>query len=210
MKLSRMRIGLSAALVCGIFTAVWISPSAAQHAHEAKPSAAPSVGAPAIAFDLKSLDGKSVGLTSFRGKPLVLNFFASWCDPCRDEMPLINELASKAAKDGYSVLGIAVEDSRAAVSEFAKEAKLVFPIALDLKQHRETGLSDLRPAGDVLHRRPGRNPRRRARSDHPRAREGSDEENWNEYEKLVVEYDRQIPIETCEKGQFQFPFELAA
>jgi cytochrome c biogenesis protein CcmG, thiol:disulfide interchange protein DsbE len=47
-------------------------------------------------------------------------------------MPLINELASKAAKDGYSVLGIAVEDGRAAVTEFAKETKLVFPIALDL------------------------------------------------------------------------------
>jgi cytochrome c biogenesis protein CcmG/thiol:disulfide interchange protein DsbE len=61
-----------------------------------------------------------------------MNFFASWCDPCRDEMPLINEMASRAAKDSYSVLGIAVEDTRAAVTEFAKEAKLVFPIALDL------------------------------------------------------------------------------
>ncbi len=132
MKLSRMRIGLFVALVCGIFSVVWTSSSAAQHAHEIKPSAAPTVGAPAIAFDLKSLDGKSVGLASFRGKPLVLNFFASWCDPCRDEMPLINELASKAAKDGYSVLGIAVEDTRAAVSEFAKETNLVFSIALDL------------------------------------------------------------------------------
>jgi thiol-disulfide isomerase/thioredoxin len=61
----------------------------------------------------------------------VINFFASWCDPCRDEMPLINELAAKAVGN-YQVLGIAVEDSRAAVSEYAKEAKLVFPIALDL------------------------------------------------------------------------------
>jgi peroxiredoxin len=47
-------------------------------------------------------------------------------------MPLINELAAKAGKDGYNVLGIAVEDTRAAVSEYAKEAKLIFPIALDL------------------------------------------------------------------------------
>jgi cytochrome c biogenesis protein CcmG/thiol:disulfide interchange protein DsbE len=78
------------------------------------------------------MEGKTLTLETFRGKPLVLNFFASWCDPCRDEMPLINELASKAAKDGYSVLGIAVEDTRAAVSEFARETNLVFPIALDL------------------------------------------------------------------------------
>jgi len=127
-----MRIGLSAALVYVILTALCMSPSSAQHAHEIKTTAAPTVGAPAISFELKSLDGKPVGLTSFRGKPLVLNFFASWCDPCRDEMPLINDLASIAAKDGYNVLGIAVEDTRAAVTEFAKESKLVFPIALDL------------------------------------------------------------------------------
>jgi cytochrome c biogenesis protein CcmG/thiol:disulfide interchange protein DsbE len=103
-----------------------------QHEHHTGPSSTPSVGNPAIAFDLKSLEGKSVGLASFRGKPLVVNFFASWCDPCREEMPLINELASKGAKDGYNVLGIAVEDSRAAVTEYARESKLVFPIALDL------------------------------------------------------------------------------
>ena len=89
------------------------------------------VGAAAVPFDLKTLEGKAAGLETFRGKPLVLNFFASWCDPCRDEMPLINELAAKAVGN-YQVLGIAVEDSRAAVSEYAKEAKLVFPIALDL------------------------------------------------------------------------------
>jgi peroxiredoxin len=127
-----MHTGLFAALVSTMLTSVCASLSSAQHSHEINTNAPPSVGAPAIAFDLKSLDGKSVGLTSFRGKPLVLNFFASWCDPCRDEMPMINDLASKAAKDGYSVLGIAVEDSRAAVSEFAKETNLVFPIALDL------------------------------------------------------------------------------
>jgi cytochrome c biogenesis protein CcmG/thiol:disulfide interchange protein DsbE len=103
-----------------------------QHDHHAGQSSVPSVGNPAIPFELKSLDGQSVVLASFRGKPLVVNFFASWCDPCRDEMPLINELASKATKSGYSVLGIAVEDSRAAVTEYAREAKLVFPIALDL------------------------------------------------------------------------------
>jgi cytochrome c biogenesis protein CcmG/thiol:disulfide interchange protein DsbE len=86
----------------------------------------------AIPFDLKLLDGKAVGLETFRGKPLMMNFFASWCDPCRDEMPLINELAAKGVKDGYSVLGIAVEDTRAAVNQYAAEAKLIFPITLDL------------------------------------------------------------------------------
>jgi cytochrome c biogenesis protein CcmG, thiol:disulfide interchange protein DsbE len=93
---------------------------------------APAVGAAAINFELKSLDGKAVGLETFRGKPLVINFFASWCDPCREEMPLLNQLASKSNKDGYAILGIAVEDTRAAVMQYVAEAKLVFPIALDL------------------------------------------------------------------------------
>jgi len=132
MKVSSMPGGFIAALVYLVSTVLCTSSSSAQHAHEIKPNTAPGVGAPAAAFDLKSLDGKPLGLSSFRGKPLVLNFFASWCDPCRDEMPLINELASKAAKDGYSVLGIAVDDTRAAVTEFVREAKLVLPIALDL------------------------------------------------------------------------------
>jgi cytochrome c biogenesis protein CcmG, thiol:disulfide interchange protein DsbE len=95
-------------------------------------SSAPVIGTPAIAFDLKSIDGNPVGLARFRGQPLMINFFASWCDPCREEMPLINELAGKADKDGYAVLGIAVEDTRAALMQYAQEANLIFPIALDL------------------------------------------------------------------------------
>jgi cytochrome c biogenesis protein CcmG, thiol:disulfide interchange protein DsbE len=104
----------------------------AQHAHPTGQNAAPQIGAPAIPFDLKTLDGKSISLISYRGKPLMINFFATWCDPCREEMPLINELAAQSGNNGYSVLAIAVEDSRAAVTEYAKDSKLNLPIALDL------------------------------------------------------------------------------
>lgn len=102
-----------------------------QHQHSDQSSPA-GVGAPASGFDLKLLDGKAVSLETFRGKPLVMNFFASWCDPCRDEMPLINDLAAKAMKGNYQLVGIAVEDTRAAVLQFAREAKLAFPIAIDV------------------------------------------------------------------------------
>lgn len=127
-KVSRLTLPIA----CAVFFAPGPATGWSQHDHPSSQNSAPVAGSPAISFELKSLDGKPVGLATFRGQPLVINFFASWCDPCRDEMPLINELASKAAKEGYSVLGIAVEDGRAAVTEFAKEAKLVFPIALDL------------------------------------------------------------------------------
>jgi cytochrome c biogenesis protein CcmG/thiol:disulfide interchange protein DsbE len=95
-------------------------------------SPAPAPGAPATAFELKTLDGQSVQLETFRGQPLVLNFFASWCDPCREETPLLNALASEAGRHGYRVLGIAVQDSRAAVLQYVKEGGPVFPVALDL------------------------------------------------------------------------------
>jgi cytochrome c biogenesis protein CcmG/thiol:disulfide interchange protein DsbE len=89
------------------------------------------VGAPATPFQLKSVDGGAVDLASFRGKPLVINFFASWCDPCRAEMPLINELAARRIEGGYGVVGIAVEDTRAAVVQYVQQAGIAFPVALD-------------------------------------------------------------------------------
>ena len=105
---------------------------AAQLIQQASPNPGPAVGRSAIAFSLQTLDGISVTLDTLHGKPFVMNFFASWCDPCREEMPLINQLASAGTKDGYTLLGVAVEDTRAAITEYAKEYKLVFPIALDL------------------------------------------------------------------------------
>jgi cytochrome c biogenesis protein CcmG, thiol:disulfide interchange protein DsbE len=121
---------LSATALCALFITPAIGWS--QHGQHSGQSSAPGVGAAASNFELKSLDGKPLGLANFRGRPLMINFFASWCDPCREEMPLINELAAKSGKDGYAVLGIAVEDTRAAITQYAQEAKLVFPIALDL------------------------------------------------------------------------------
>jgi len=122
-------VRLAASYVIAI--ALMAHSSWAQHMHPPPQSTGPVIGAAAIPFELKTLEGKSAGLETFRGKPLVINFFASWCDPCREEMPLINELSAKAG-GRYQVLGIAVEDTRAAVIEYAKEARLVFPIALDL------------------------------------------------------------------------------
>lgn len=106
--------------------------SAAQLLQQASPRPGPAIGRAAVEFQLQTLEGKSINLESYRGKPLVLNFFASWCDPCRDEMPLINELAGNSDKGNYRVLGVAVEDSRAALDEYKKESHLIFPMALDL------------------------------------------------------------------------------
>lgn len=113
-------------------TALLTLSAAAPSGTSAAESGHPAIGAPAADFELKTLEGQSIRLETFRGKPLIINFFASWCDPCREEMPLLNALASKSSSAGYAVLGVAVQDSRAALTEFAKEARIVFPIALDL------------------------------------------------------------------------------
>jgi peroxiredoxin len=133
-ELYRCRFVSFAAVWCLCLCAIAPCPGTAraQHAHGTGENAAPKIGAAAVDFDLKTLDEKTARLDDFRGKPLVINFFASWCDPCREEMPFINELASKAARAGYRVLGIAVEDGRASVTQYAEQAKLLFPIALDL------------------------------------------------------------------------------
>lgn len=140
MRGSRLRNRLGAFLLFLLSLALWCiageflcdRASWAQLIQQAGPAPGPAVGRVAISFNLHTLDGKAIGLETFQGKPFVMNFFASWCDPCREEMPLINELASKGAKEGYNVLGIAVEDSRAAATEYARESKLSVPIALDL------------------------------------------------------------------------------
>jgi len=132
-QITRYRLVLSAvASIMGLMAGLYGSAVTwAQHEHTT-PAAAPAIGAQAADFELKLLDGKSVRLEQLRGKPVVINFFASWCDPCRDEMPLINEIATGGDKGGYQVIGIAVEDTPAAVLQFSEEAKLAFPIGLDL------------------------------------------------------------------------------
>ena len=119
MKSMLSRTCLSLALLCSLSFMI------------SSPAQAAAGAGPAPNFTLKSLSGKNLKLSEMTGNVVLINFWASWCGPCREEMPLINELSTKAG-GSYHVLGIAVEDTRAAVIEYAKEAKLAFPIALDL------------------------------------------------------------------------------
>ena len=130
-------VAMTVALLAQLFA--WPTTARSQNVSGRAEKGPPAVGAPAIAFGLETLDGRRINLETFHGKPLIINFFASWCDPCREEMPLVNQLASKGTTQGYVVLGIAVEDGRAAVTQYAEEAKLAFPIALDLNSTVKRG-----------------------------------------------------------------------
>lgn len=68
------------------------------------------------------------------GRPLVINFWASWCEPCRDEMPALGRLPKRLASSGLSVLTVAVADSESDAKKFMREAQLSLPVLHDRDQ----------------------------------------------------------------------------
>ena len=88
-------------------------------------------GRTAPEFELTSLDGKRVRLSDFRGKAVLLNFWATWCSPCKVEMPWFVDLQKKYGNDGLVVVGIAMDDSEASkIAEFASEMGVNYPVLL--------------------------------------------------------------------------------
>jgi len=82
-------------------------------------------------FTLKDLDGKTVRLADFRGKVVFLDFFPTWCVPCRAEMPAMERLHREFKGKGLVVLAVDIQESTRTVRPFARELKLPFPALLD-------------------------------------------------------------------------------
>ena len=87
--------------------------------------------APTPEFTLPDPAGKKVSLKDFRGKLLMLNFWATWCEPCRDEMPSMERLYQEFKGEGFVILAVDVKDKRQDALEFIKELKLTYPVVLD-------------------------------------------------------------------------------
>jgi cytochrome c biogenesis protein CcmG/thiol:disulfide interchange protein DsbE len=102
------------------------------------------MGKPAPAFVLEDLSGRQVSLASYKGKAVLINFWATWCGPCKLETPWLIELRNKYSAQGFEVLGISTEGDdlakddkagwakdKAAIAKFVAEEKVPYPILVD-------------------------------------------------------------------------------
>ena len=90
----------------------------------------PIVGQPAPNIDLQTLSGNRISLTDLKGKVVLLNFWATWCVPCQQEMPLLQDRASRFPEN-LVVLGINYDEPSSLVQNFVTGLKITFPILLD-------------------------------------------------------------------------------
>jgi thiol-disulfide isomerase/thioredoxin len=86
--------------------------------------------APLFAATLTGTDEKAVALESYRGKPMIVNFWARWCGPCRVEIPELIKVHDKYQKKGLVVLGIGLEDKAESVRDFMKAYEMSYPVLL--------------------------------------------------------------------------------
>ena len=101
-----------------------------------KPAPQPRVaeGSPAPPFIFPGIDGRMVDLKAYRGKVVFLNIWATWCPPCRDEMPSMERLYQELKGEDFEILAVSVDAAgAAAVAPFVKKYRLSFPALLDPK-----------------------------------------------------------------------------
>ena len=82
-------------------------------------------------FALKSSTGENLRLSEYRGEVVMVNFWATWCGPCRQEMPLLEELFSRYERVGFTLLGVNIDDDPRRAMQMAKELGVTFPVVFD-------------------------------------------------------------------------------
>jgi thiol-disulfide isomerase/thioredoxin len=108
----------------------------------ALPALAGETGAAAPGFTLASSAGTEVSLAQYRGQVVMLNFWASWCGPCRQEMPLLEGIYKRYGRMGFTLIGVNVEPDSQAANEWLKQTPVSFPILYD-KESKVSKLYDV-------------------------------------------------------------------
>jgi len=97
-------------------------------------------------FKLTDLNGKSISLSDYKGKVLFLNFWATWCPPCRAEIPDFVEAYAEQKANGLEILGISVDTKgKEAVVAFVDKYKINYPVVLESRQTTEKIINDYQP-----------------------------------------------------------------
>ena len=94
-------------------------------------AALPPVGKPAPDFAAKSDSGRNVRLSELRGQVVLINFWASWCSPCRQELPLLSKIYTQYRGAGFALLAVNVDDNRKDAESMLKRLDLKFPTLFD-------------------------------------------------------------------------------
>lgn len=87
---------------------------------------------PAPAFDLQGPDGESVSLADFRGRPVIVNFWATWCPPCREEMPSMQRAWEQVRPEGIELIAVNVGEDAATIAQFTASHPVGFPLPMDV------------------------------------------------------------------------------
>ena len=87
---------------------------------------------PAPDFELRSLDGKAFRLSSLKGTVVLMDFWATWCEPCKDSAPLFQKFFDRYRKDGFNVVGVSVDSDPEGIPAFLAEHKVSYPVLLDM------------------------------------------------------------------------------
>ena len=108
-------------------------------------------------FSLPSNQGKPLKLSDFRGDVVMLNFWASWCGPCRQEMPILDDLQNRFKKVGFTVLGVNIDEDVSDAKSLLKEISVSFPVVFDSKSKvSETYQLDSMPTTVMIDRKGNR------------------------------------------------------
>ena len=87
-------------------------------------------GRAAPGFVLTTLDGKKISLSDYKGRPVLVNFWATWCDPCREEMPWFEQFRKQYADKGFEVLGIVTDSGKDRIEKAVRKTGVSYPILL--------------------------------------------------------------------------------
>ena len=93
--------------------------------------AADELAGPAPGFTLQSRSGESVSLSDLQGQVVMINFWATWCGPCRQEMPHLEALHQRYSSLGFTLLGVNVEEDARGVEKYLEETPVTFPVLYD-------------------------------------------------------------------------------